>query len=289
MLKLLQITTLNTQHNFFDDKWLYFCNFPSMLKLFFIIAFCISVNVFSQKKVEATFVNSTDVALQTLVSIDNFGTIYMIDANTFYKIVKDKKTTYSNVQLGNITTANVFNPLKINLFYKNFNTAIILDNRLAEIHKIDFNTIQPYKNVSHISTGYDNTIWIFNTDLQQLELFDYKTNRTRVTALPVQSSVLAMASNYNDCWLLTEKYLYQYNYFGSLIKKLENDGFTELAEFNGNLIIKQAEKLLFLPKDSDEAMPIPINELLIKQFSVTNETLYIYDSEKLQQYQLKFE
>ena len=67
------------------------------------------------------------------------------------------------------------------MFYKDFNTVVILDNRLAEIYKIDFNTKQPYKNVSHITTGYDNALWLFNSDLQILELYDYKADKVRAT------------------------------------------------------------------------------------------------------------
>jgi len=109
----------------------------------------------------------------------------------------------------------------------------------------------------------------------------------RATTLPVESNVLDLVSNYNFCWLLTENFLYQYNYFGSLIRKTKNDGFVQMEEDNGNLIIKQRGQLIFLPKDSETYFPLPLNGLLIKQFLVTNETLYIYDSKKLHQYQLK--
>jgi hypothetical protein len=191
------------------------------------------------------------------------------------------------VQLGFISSADVFNPLKINLFYKNFNTALILDNRLAEIYKIDFNTKQPYKNVTHISTGSDNTVWIFNQDSQQLELYDYKLDKVRATTLPIQSNVLDMSSNYNYCWLLTETYLYTYNYFGSVISKLKNNGFTALTQDNGNVIVKSGNKLFYIAKDSDILIPIKLPELLINRFLLTNETLYIYDNEMLHQFQLK--
>jgi hypothetical protein len=225
---------------------------------------------------------------QTVIGIDNFGSIYTINQATFSKKEDNKTLTYSNVQLGPITSANVFNPLKINLFYKNFNTALILDNRLSEIFKIDFNSKQPYKNVTHISTGYDNTLWIFNQDIQQLELYDYKADKVRATTIPVQSNVLDMTSNYNYCWLLTENYLYTYNYFGSVLSKLKNDGFSEIAEDNGNLIIKSNHKLLFIAKDTKSLIPIILPELLINRFLLTNETLYIYDGETLHQFQLKF-
>ena len=257
------------------------------MKLLTLLFLFIGFSGFSQESIEAKLMLSTEIQLQSIIGIDNFGIIYLVNDKVFHKLDKEKDVTYSNIQLGTITSANAFNSLKINLFYKNFNTAIILDNRLAEIYKIDFNTIQPYKNVSHISTGYDTTLWIFNSDLQQLELFDYKTNKTRAKSLPVQSIVLDMVSNYNFCWLLTEKYLYKYNYFGSMVSKMKNDGYTELSEDNGNLIIKQEKKLIYLPKNSETPIAIPLNELLINQFLVTNETLYIYDSKKLHQFQLK--
>jgi len=123
--------------------------------------------------------------------------------------------------------------------------------------------------------------------LQQLELYDYKNNTIRANTLPVESNVLDMRSNYNYCWLLTEKHLYTFNYFGSLVSKLNNDGFTALTENNGNVILKNNNKLFFLAKNSQKLIPIKIKELLINQFLLTNETLYIYDSVKLHHYQLK--
>lgn len=257
------------------------------MKYFLYILLFISSSMSSQELIEAAFIKTIDIDTQSIIGIDNFGIIYAVKGNALSKTEENKILTYSNVQLGNISSANAFNTLKINLFYKNFNTAIILDNRLAEIYKIDFNTVQPYKNVSHISTGYDTTLWAFNTDLQQLELYDYKNNTIRANTLPVESNVLDMRSNYNYCWLLTEKHLYTFNYFGSLVSKLNNDGFTALTENNGNVILKNNNKLFFLAKNSQKLIPIKIKELLINQFLLTNETLYIYDSVKLHQYQLK--
>jgi hypothetical protein len=251
------------------------------------ILFILSLSVFGQESIEATFIKNIPFEYQTPIGIDNFGYTYVIDYSTFYKKDTNNSLTYSNIQLGNITSANSFNTLKINLFFKNFNTAIILDNRLAEIYKIDFNSRQPYRNVSHISTGYDNTLWVFNQENQELELYDYKANTTRATTMPVQSNVLDIKSNYNYCWLLTQNYLYTYNYFGSLISKLKNEGFTEIAEDNGNLVIKSGNKLYFLGKDAKHLIPITLPELLINRFLLTNETLYIYDGETLHQFQLK--
>ena len=158
---------------------------------------------------------------------------------------------------------------------------------MAEIFKIDFNTLQDYKNVTHISTGFDNTLWVFNQDTQELELFDYKTKTTRVKTLPVQTEVLDLKSNYNSCWLLTKNYLYLYNYFGSLLLKIKNNGYTDISESNENIILKNEQTLFYLKKNTENINPISIPNFLINQFFVTNETLYIYEDETLHEFLIK--
>lgn len=257
------------------------------MKNSFYLFFFLSSSLFSQIEYEVTSVETTNRDFQSIIDIDNFGIFYFLDNNILYKETSNKVINYSNVQLGEITSANAFNPLKISLFYKDFNTAIILDNRLAEIFKIDFNTIHPYKSISHISTGNDNAIWIFNQDSRQLELYDYKTNKVRAITLPVQANVLDIASNFNFCWLLTENYLYKYNYFGSMIFKLSNNGFTAIEEDNGNLVLQKENILYYLKKNEESVTKITTPELLINQFLLTNETLYIYQFETLTKFQLK--
>lgn len=256
------------------------------MKSLHVIYFLISITAFSQKPIKTSFIEKTELKANTFISTNNFESTFYIQNNAFVLKKKFRAISYSNIQLGNITSANTYNPLKINLFYKDFNTAIILDNRLAEIFKIDFNIMQPYKNITHISTGFDNSLWLFNQDTQQLELYDYKTNTTRVQTLPIQSSILDLKSNYNYCWLLTKNYLYTYNYFGSLISKIKNIGYTSLTEANGNIVLKKGNRLSYLKKGNQNIVPIEIPKLLINQFSLTNGSLYIYNNEFLYKYQL---
>lgn len=254
------------------------------------IYFLFSFACFAQEQFKAHIKDSVIIEAKDIFGVDTFGTLYYTaEDNSFFKKTKDTTIAYNNFQLSEITTANTFNPLKINLFYHDFNTVVILDNRLAEIFKIDFNTVQPYKNVSFVSTGFDNTLWIFNQDLQQLELYDYKTNKIRLKTVPVQSQILDLKSDYNYCYMLTENHLYIYNYFGSLVSKHKNEGYETMAFSKAHLILKKENKLFILPKNTTKILAIEHPNLLINQFLVTNETLYIYDDEMLRQYQLKLE
>ena len=252
------------------------------------IFFLFSFSTLAQQSIEVSFVKKTKLNIETLIGIDNFETRYYVTNNELLKSEKGiVLSTYSNIQLGHITSANTFNPLKIVVFYKAFNTVVILDNRLSEMFKLDFNTIQPFKDITHLTTGIDNTIWLFNQTTQQLENYDYKANVTRIKALPIQSEVIDLTSNYNFFWLLTKDYLYSYNYVGSLLSKIKNTGFTKLIQTNGNLILQKENQLFYLPKDTEVFLELKIPKLLIKQFFVTNETVYIYDDEFLYQYRLK--
>jgi len=263
------------------------------LTLFFILIGCAA---FGQDTIRPVFIKSQPIKAEIIGGFDKFDNFYYTTKNnSFFK--QDAShissvtniSSFSNVQLGDIASVDIFNPLKINLFYKDLNSFIILDNRLADVFKIDFNTVQPYRNVTHISTGFDNTVWLFNMDSQQLELYDYKQNRSRFRSVPINGKILDLKSNFNFCWLLTQNYLYQYNYLGSMISKIPNNGFENIAISNENLIVLKSGKLYRMDKDLSDSQPIKLPNLLIKQFFATTETLYIYDGENLHHYQLKLD
>jgi len=256
-----------------------------------LLFFFITIVAFSQKTIKTAFVKKTELTAQSIVSVTKtrgFENIKYINNNTLFEKLKDSVLyNYSNVQLGEITSVDAFSPLKVKLFYKRFNTIIALDNRLTETDKIDFNTIKPYKNVSHVSTGFGNRLWIFNQDLQQLELYDFKRNKVSVKSTPMQSNVLDLKSDYNYCWLLTENYLYKYDSWGSLIYKIENKNYTAISVFYGNMVLQSSNNgLYYLSKGNQNIVPIEIPELLIKQFLLTRGSLYIYDNEFLHEYQI---
>ena len=132
------------------------------MKVCVYILLLATFSIVAQNPIDATFIKDTSLKDKTFIGVDNFKSLYYIDKDVLYKKNDTKTISYNNLQLGSITSANISNPLKINVFYKDFNTAVILDNRLAEIFKLDFNSIEPYRSISYISSGHDSTLWIFN-------------------------------------------------------------------------------------------------------------------------------
>ncbi len=251
----------------------------------YILVF-ITLSTWSQSSIKASFITKTNLNVGHLVQIDNYGSLYQVTNGELNIKKKETILTYANLQLGEINSVNAFNPLKINVFYKDFNSIVILDNRLAEITKVNFNEIQPFRIISHVSTGGDNTVWLFNETTRQLELFDYLTHKTRVTTLPIDGNILALESNYNYSWLLTDQFIYTYNYFGSLLSKNKNPGYTSIKASGNELFFLKENSLFYKANNSGKHLSIELPELLIKQFLVTDETLYIYDGKFLYRYQL---
>lgn len=252
-----------------------------------IALFSLCLSCSGQKPVSNAISDISKFKTETLLDIDRFGNFYFsLKNNTVLKKSKDTIIKYANFQLGEIDQLNAFNPLKLNLFYKDFNTVVLLDNRLAEITKIDFNQGADFKNVSLVSPASDNAFWLFNQDEQRLELFEYLNRKTKLVTQPVTSNALDLVSDYNTCILLTENNIYFYNYFGSVLKKIPNNGYTELAYSDGILILKKENQLYRLNSETDEITSVASPDFLINQFLVTNETLYIYSRDKLIEYQL---
>src|SRR6476659_8841896 len=64
---------------------------------------------------------------------DNLNNVYMIKDDELIKYLPDGRffRRYSNLKLGTITSVDVTNPLKILVYYRDFQQIIFLDNQLS--------------------------------------------------------------------------------------------------------------------------------------------------------------
>jgi len=219
--------------------------------------------------------------------VDNLNNLYYIKNNELIKTSKEKTSFYRNDFYSNISSIDVKNSLKIKLFYENFNTLIILDNKLSKISKINFNLIEPGKIISKISASNDNNIWIYNELNSKLELFNYINKKIKVVNSEISGEVISLVSNYKYCWVLTDTHIFKFNYFGSLINKIKVSNIQQIEFFNNTLIFERDNELYYYSKDFLTENKFDIGNLLIKDFFVTNQSLYIYDSEHFIKYQIQ--
>lgn len=224
---------------------------------------------------------------ERFVGIDSFGSLYSIENNELFKQQGEKLYRYNNVQLGQLGSVDLLNPLEITLFYPDFNTVIQLDNTLNEINRIDFNTLPEFKNVIFAGTAIDKSLWIFDENTQQLEVFEFQAQRFNIINQPIPAKVIAMTSNYNFCWLLTEERIYLFNIYGSLLNTWENSGWTALNQHNNDVLAFNENEVVLIRKNEKEPLSIPLDKKPIQQLQLSGETLYIYRGSVLQTMKLQ--
>lgn len=231
-------------------------------------------------------VSSTPLQADHLMGVDHFGNTYFTRDSVLHKQGPDGTYQYTNFQLGEITSVDIVNPLKIIVFYKDVNTVVLLDNRLSEIELINFNTIPDFLNVAAATNAGNNRLWIFNMDTQQLELFNYRTTTNTVLSQPFPGNLLHLVSDFNYCYTLTDKKLRLFNPYGSMLSEMPSEGFEKLFFGNDRLIGLKKDSLYIHTKEGFYPLNIPSPENPIKDLVLRADLVYIYDGNTVHKFSL---
>ena len=257
-----------------------------MIKFIFLFISLFVVNKNFAQDYIVQKISSVPLEATQFVGVDKFDNMYYVKQNTLYKKNGEQLVEFKDLQLGDIYYVDLLNPLQITLFYKEANTTLILDNRLNELKRISFDRLADYKLVDFCTTANDQSLWIFNADLQELEIFNYQRQKTELQTLPIAEEVLHQKSNFNFCWLQTTSGLYQFNTYGSLIKKIEKV-FDVLEVYKNNILLinKDGESYYFNQKQN-KLNTLKLPKIEFNQVHLNDEKLYLYDGEMIHIYQI---
>ena len=255
---------------------------------FFTIIYLLCFSVLgNENSLKFKLIFKKETLNKNIKAVDNFNNIYSIINNELIKSSDGGNYYYKNSLYSNISSIDVQNSLKIKLFYEEYNSLIVLDNKLSEISKINFNIISPNKIISKFSASNDNNIWVYNELNSKIELYNYINNTFRIVNSEISGEVISLKSNYKYCWVLTDSHIYKFNYFGSLITKITVNNIEQIESFNDFLIFKRNNELFYFDQDLLLENKLKLENLLIKDFFVINQSLYIYDSEHFIKYQIQ--
>lgn len=231
--------------------------------------------------------------MDRFVGIDNFKSIYFIKDRVLNKRGEDGSFIFNALQLGRITSVDIINPLKVVVFFQDTNTVVLLDNKLNEIERISFNNLRDFINVSSATNAGNNSLWIFNMDTQQLEIYNYRSKMQIVVSQPFPGKLLSQASNFNYCFTLTPQKLRAFNVYGSLLNDIPNEGYEKIVQQNENLLALKENTLFYIPdfakrngETLNETVKLELPEVTIKDLQLTNDFLYIYDGKDLHTFTL---
>lgn len=248
-----------------------------LYKLIVVLFIFTSLSSNAQKNFSVKVIDKTPLKADRFIGIDNLGDTYYIYKRALHKKTAEASYVFNDFQLGNIGSVDILNPLKITLFYPDFNTAVILDNRLNEIQRTNFNLHPPFLNIANATTANNNHLWVFNIDNQQLELFNYRTQKQQTLSRPISETYVNHHSNFNFCYLLTETNIRLYNIYGSLLASMPNKNYEKLSINKERIVLLSKNQLTLITEHLSNTFLIPTTEITIKDLYLTDDFLYLYD------------
>lgn len=178
-----------------------------------MLIFFFSSSLIAQAQISAS--QSISLHCDAFYGVDDFENLYYNTNNVLYKKGTDKRLEFYDIQLGDITSVDIINPLKILVFYRDTQTLVFLDNRLNEQLRLEFNLLKPQRFIEHARLAGERRLWLYNMDLSRLELYDYINDRLINSTTPIKEPVIDMQSDYNFCHLVTENAVITFNSYGS--------------------------------------------------------------------------
>lgn len=248
--------------------------------------------LFSQNsKIKATsishFANDTDEFL----GYDSFGFYYQIKNNVFSKIKGKELFEYKNISLGKITKVDLQNPLKIVLFYEDFNTTVLLDNQLNKITEINFSLNNTPIVVSAIGMSTQNQLWIYNTLNQQIGLFDYLKNEYKTVSTPFIETIKYYQTDFNTFyWIDKKNNWFSCDIFGKVTSLGKLPDFDSIEIINNHQYLFSKANLLYFKDitstNSNAYSEIEILEKSFDKFCYKDQILSIFTAKEITNYKI---
>ncbi|WP_255462900.1 hypothetical protein [Flavobacterium sp. LPB0248] len=210
--------------------------------------------------------NTSDIFL----GYDSFGYSYQITNNVFSKIKGKEIFEYKNISLGKITKVDLQNPLKIVLFYEDFNSVVLLDNQLNKMTEINFSQNATPIVVSAIGMSTQNQLWSYNTLNQQIGLFDYLKNEYKTISIPLTESIQYYQTDFNTFyWIDKKNNWYSCDIFGKITSLGKITDFDRITIVNSSQYLFSKYNLLYF-KGMNKSNPEVISEIKILEKTFDN-------------------
>ncbi|NHN27630.1 hypothetical protein FIA58_018265 [Flavobacterium jejuense] len=254
---------------------------------FTVLFLSLTFSILSQEKIKTTFIDSLVLENKTVYEINEHNIYYSVN-NVFYKKTKDKEFNYTNITLGNLTTVDLYNPLQTVLFYKDFNTVILLDNQLNENHKIEGNKLENIVAFSCIGLAIQNQIWFYDSLSQKIGLYNFKTDTYKFISTPLTSKITLHTTDYNYFyWIDEENICYTISIFGKIktIGKLPVYDTIQILN-EENYVIKKEKQLYLFKKKENKLFEISISKNSFDKFYYKNGILSIFTADKVINYKI---
>lgn len=180
---------------------------------------------------------------------DNLGNIYTVNEDEVIKYLPTGKliARYSNLKLGAVSIIDVTNPLKILLYYRNYQQIVFLDNQLSQNSEVVALETMGYEQTDLVCAGTNNSFWIYNK--QNNELLRFNEAGKKIAATGNLKQILA--SDINPSFMLEHNNMLYLNSPDGGIFVFDMFGaFSKLVALRQLNEFQVSDNLIYFKKDS---------------------------------------
>ena len=241
-----------------------------------------------QELISSTKQNSIKTECDVFLGFDNQQNNYSIKNNILTKNSETITYQYNNLGLGKITRVDFQNPLQIVVFYKNFNTVVLLDNQLNEIKKIDFNLKSTPVTLEAVALSSQNQIWIYDSISSKIGLYNVNTYAFKWISTMLENPISYYESDYTHFyWTDVNLNLYRISIYGTIEKLGIQSKFDSIQlTKNGNSIYQLENQLYYYDLTSKISSKIAIDEKIISKFFFGDGILSIFTQNEITNYKI---
>ncbi len=260
-----------------------------MKKVFYLlllIAFQFSMS----QSTKITVVETARLNLEAdeFIGVDGFGNCFYTKNNVVLKKVDSAILQYQNLSLGKITKVDILNPLKVILFYKEFNSIVVLDNQMNEIQRVDFSKLDNAIIATAVGISGQNKVWVFNSMNQQIGLYDLTNNLYQNLGIPIKGDLLYYQSDFNYFhWIDNQHQWNTCTIFGRVFSngKIDEIESTQLIDIDKVLFVKN-NALYVNDLRQNKLYEIEIVEKSFKKFYYKDQILSIFTDKGITNYKI---
>ncbi len=260
-----------------------------MKKLAYLFLFLTTVLGFGQNpKLYPIRTDSIAIKADLFIGLDGFKNYYYCNNNVLYKKNTEAILQYQSVSLGKISKVDILNPLKIIVFYEQFNTAVILDNQLNEVQRIDFSKLDNSIVVSAIGVAGQNKVWIFNSLKQQLGLYDLVSTQYQEIGNPIGEGFKYYQTDYNYFYWISQNMQWKVcNLYGKNTTIATIESFDDCQIITDTKILFFKDNALFVRDyTNNKEYQIEIVEKSLRNFFYKDQILSIFTNKGITNYKI---
>ncbi|MES2565246.1 MAG: hypothetical protein V4565_00155 [Bacteroidota bacterium] len=216
------------------------------------------------------------------VDIDGFGNIYIITENEIVKYnangILQKK--FSTKRYGRIDYVDAMNPLKILVYYKDFQQLLFLDNQLTQSSDMISLEKLGYEQASLVCSSSNNGFWIYDKQNNELSRFDsefkslVKTgNLKSILDIDIKPNFMKEHNNYLYLNSANEGILV-FDIYGTFYKTIPLKNLKEFEIVNGDVFYYEAHALKQYQAQTFNTIEKQFADTLIKTVYWQNEHYY---------------